>query len=83
MHRSGVFLFMSTLSIRLSKEDAKLLKEYVQINNLNMSQFIPETIIDKIEDDFNLDEARILHAWEVSEKEKKYSHQEVWEILDV
>ena len=48
-----------------------------------MSQFIRELIIDKLEEEFEMDEARILHAHEKAKHEKKYDHTEVWKILGV
>lgn len=74
---------MNTISLRMNDEDAKLLKEYVSVNKLNMSQFIRELIIDKLEEEFEMDEARILHAHEKTKHEKKYDHTEVWKILGV
>lgn len=73
---------MNTISLRMNDEDTKLLKEYVSVNKLNMSQFIRELIIDKLEE-FEMDEARILHAHEKAKHEKKYDHTEVWKILGV
>lgn len=61
---------MNTISLRMNDEDAKLLKEYVSVNKLNMSQFIRELIIDKLEEEFEMDEARILHAHEKAKHEK-------------
>lgn len=74
---------MNTISLRMNDEDAKLLREYVSVNKLNMSQFVRELILDKLEEEFKLDEARILHAHENAKKEKKYDHTEVWDILGV
>lgn len=74
---------MPSISLRLNDEDSKLLHEYVSMNGLNLSQFIRETILDKIEEDFNLDEKRILAALEKSKKEKSYSHDQVWSMLDL
>lgn len=74
---------MNTISLRMNDEEAKLLRDYVSVNNLNMSQFIRELIIDKLEEEFELDEARILHAYQKAKNEKKYDHTEVWEILGV
>ena len=71
---------MNTISLRMNDEDTKLLRDYVSVNKLNMSQFIRELIMDKLEEEFELDEARILHA---HESEKKYDHTEVWEMLGV
>lgn len=74
---------MNTISLRMNDEDTKLLRDYVSINKLNMSQFIRELIMDKLEEEFELDEARILNAHEKAKREKKYDHTEVWKILGV
>lgn len=74
---------MNTISLRMNDEDTKLLRDYVSVNKLNMSQFIRELIMDKLEEEFELDEARILHAHEKAKNEKKYDHTEVWEMLGV
>jgi len=74
---------MSTISVRVSPEDNKLIHEYASANNLNLSQFIRDAVMDKIEDDLSLDEERILNALNRSKTEKKYSHEEVWDILGV
>ena len=45
---------MNTISLRMNDEDAKLLREYVSVNKLNMSQFVRELIMDKLEEEFAL-----------------------------
>lgn len=74
---------MTTISLRVNDDESKLIHEYVSINKLNMSQFIREAVLDKIESDFELDEDRILQALEQSKQEKKYDHTEVWKMLGV
>ncbi len=74
---------MNTISLRMKKEEAKLLRDYVDVNNLNMSKFIRELVLDKIEEDLSLDEERILKALEKSKNEKKYDHTEVWKMLGI
>ena len=74
---------MTTISIRINDDESKLIHDYVSINNLNMSQFIRDAVLDKIESDFELDEARILDALKKSEKENKYDYTEVWKMLGV
>ena len=74
---------MTTISIRINDDESKLIHDYVSVNNLNMSQFIRDAVLDKIESDFELDEARILDALKKSEKENKYDHTEVWKMLGV
>ncbi len=48
-------------------------------NKLNMSQFIREVDYGQAWEEFELDEARILHAHEKAKSEKKYDHTEAWE----
>jgi len=73
----------STISLRLSDEDAKLVQTYVAVNDLNLSAFLRELLLDKIEEDLLLDEERILRAKESARKEKIYDHTEVWDMLGV
>ena len=74
---------MPTISFRMSEEEAKQLHEYIKMNNLNLSQFVRESILDRIESDLKLDEERILHALEKAKQEKAYDHTEVWNMLEV
>ncbi len=74
---------MNTISLRVSDEERKLIQTYVTANNLNMSSFIRDLVLDKIEDDLNMDEARILRAREESHKGKTYDHTEVWKELGI
>ena len=53
---------MNTISLRMNDDETKLLRDYVSVNNLNMSKFIRDLVLDKIEDDLSLDEERILKS---------------------
>ena len=74
---------MNTISLRMNDDETKLLRDYVSVNNLNMSKFIRDLVLDKIEDDLSLDEERILKAHEKVKHEKKYDHTEVWKMLGI
>ncbi len=74
---------MTTISLRVNDDESKLIHDYVSVNKLNMSQFIRDAVLDKIESDLKLDEARILDALKKSEQENKYDHSEVWKMLGV
>ena len=74
---------MATISFRLSDDEAKLIKEYVSINKLNLSDFIRETLIDRIEEDMQINEEKIIKAIEAIETDKVYDAEEVWKILGV
>jgi len=73
---------MPTLSLRMEKEDLEFLKEYTSINNLNMSSFVRNLILDKIYDEITEeDEKRILKRWKNSKSEKTASAEEVFKRL--
>lgn len=74
---------MGTISLRVSDDENKLIQSYVSANNLNLSSFIRNLVLDKIEDDMRLDESRILRARELLKKEKTYDHTEVWKELGI
>lgn len=81
IHRGG--LIMTTISLRVNDDESKLIHDYVSVNQLNMSQFIRDAVLDKIENDLDLDEDRILYAFEKAKQEKSYDHTEVWKMLGV
>ena len=43
-----------TISLRLSKEDTRLIKDYAIINNISVSDLIRQAVIEKIEDEIDL-----------------------------
>ena len=75
---------MPTLSLRMEKEDLEFLKEYSNMNNLNMSSFVRNLILDKIYDEITEeDEKRILKRWKNSKSEKTASAEEVFRRLEL
>ena len=43
-----------TISLRLSEEDTKLIKDYAKINNMSVSDLIRQAVMEKIEDEIDL-----------------------------
>ena len=75
---------MPTLSLRIEKEDLEFLKEYANINHLNMSSVVRNLILDKIYDEITEeDEKRILKRWENAKSEKTASAEEVFKRLEL
>ena len=72
---------MATITLRVNEQENKFIKDYVKINNYNLSSFIRDIVLDRIEDDLKVDEKKILSALRKSKNEKTYSHNEVWEEL--
>lgn len=44
-----------TISVRLSDKDTKLIKDYAELNNISLSDLIRNAIIEKIEDEYDLE----------------------------
>lgn len=51
---------MLTISLRLSEADATLFKNYAKVNGLTMSELIRRSVLDRIEDEYDL------HAYEAA-----------------
>ena len=65
-----------TISLRLSEEDTKLIKDYAKLNNMSVSDLIRQAVIEKIEDEIDL--AAYNKAVEAYKKNPKtYSLEEV------
>lgn len=43
-----------TVSLRLSDEDTLLIKKYAALNRLSVSELIRQTVLEKIEDEYDL-----------------------------
>ena len=74
---------MGTISLRVTDDESRLIRGYASANGLNLSSFIRELVLDRIESDMQLDEERILKAAERIKTEKALDHTEVWERLGV
>ena len=74
---------MGTISLRVNESDYNLIQSYISMNNLNLSAFIREAVLDKIEDDLRLDEERLIKYRTLLKKEPVYDHTEVWDMLEV
>ena len=74
---------MSTISLRLEDADYKLLQEYISVNQLSLSAFVREAVLEKIEDSLNMDEERILSAYKKSFDEPSIDNTALWDKLGV
>ena len=43
-----------TVSLRLNKEDEKLIKKYAELKNISLSELFRSALIEKIEDEYDL-----------------------------
>ena len=77
---------MSSVSVRLNDDEYKLIHDYVKINNLNLSQFIREVVLDHIEDDLEMSKEfteKILAAKEEIRNGKVYTFEEARKELGI
>ena len=44
-----------TISVRLNEDDARLMKIYAEMNNISLSDLIRNAVIEKIEDEYDLE----------------------------
>lgn len=71
-----------TISVRFSDNDDKLVKAYAQMYNKSVSDFIRETVMDRIEDEHDLQ----LYNQVMEEYKKNpitYSHAEVMKMFSM
>ena len=43
-----------SISIRLSDEESKIIKDYADINNISLSDLVRVSVLEKIEDEYDL-----------------------------
>lgn len=69
-----------TVSVRLNEEDTKLIKAYAEMNNLSVSDLIRNAVIERIEDEYDL-ECYKKAMEEYKKNPKTYTLDEVKEEL--
>ena len=71
-----------TVSVRLNKEDEKLIKAYAEMNKITLSDLIRNAIIEKIEDEYDL-ECYKKAIDEYKKDSKTYTLDEIKKELDI
>ncbi len=70
------------LSLRLSEEETNLIKNYAKHKNMTVSQLIRDSVIQRIEDEYDLNTYKKAMAAH-KKNPVTYSHQEVAKMLDL
>lgn len=70
-----------TISVRLSEEDMKLIKAYAEMNNISLSDLVRNSIMEKIEDEYDL-KCYEKAIKEYNKNPKTYTLDEVEKELD-
>ncbi|MHC1761636.1 MAG: type II toxin-antitoxin system RelB family antitoxin [Negativicutes bacterium] len=71
-----------TISLRLSDKETVLFKKYAELKNLSVSELIRQTVMERIEDEYDLKAYEKAMA-EYRENPVAYSHEEVRRMLEL
>ena len=71
-----------TISVRLSDKETELIKVYAEMNNISLSDLVREAVIEKIEDEYDL-ECYNKAVEEFNKNPKTYTMEEVREELEI
>lgn len=66
---------MSTISLRLNEKEDKLIRKYAELHNMDLSSFIRETVLEKIEDEYDL--TLFNKVWDQDQMEDRISHDDL------
>lgn len=66
---------MGTVSLRLNERDNLLIRKYAELHNVDLSSFIREAVIEKIEDEYDL--TLFNKVWEEERENERLSHEKL------
>jgi len=66
---------VSTISIRLNEHDDLLIRKYAELHHMDLSTLIRQAIIEKIEDEFDLE--LFEKVWKKEQYQSRLTHEEL------
>lgn len=66
---------MSTVSLRLNDKDDTLIRKYAELHNMDLSAFIRQAVIEKIEDEYDL--TLFNKVWEEEHSSERITHEDL------
>ncbi len=69
------------LSLRLEKEDERLIREYARFYGMTVSEFLRKAAIERIEDEYDLNALKDYEKRKNNGELELYDHDEVWSKL--
>ncbi len=66
---------MSTVSLRLNDKDDSLIRKYAELHNMDLSTFIRQAVIEKIENEYDL--KLFNKVWEEEKNQDRMSHEDL------
>lgn len=68
-------LIMSTISVRFSEKEDTLIRKYAELNGMNLSSFIRDAVLERIEDEYDAEIAD--KVWKEEKDKPRISHEEI------
>ena len=72
---------MATITLRMSEEDSRLIREYAEMTGTTVSQFVRQAALDRIEDEY--DRSALVRYLEVAKRGDFVPYREArkdWEL---
>lgn len=73
---------MATLSIRMTDKELSMLKDYAKVNRSSVSEIVRDTIMERIEDEFDM---KVFTEYKTEQNAgtlEIYSHEEAWTEIE-
>lgn len=74
---------MSTITVRLNEEEAKIFNEYAKLHGVPLSTLFKKTLEEKIEDDLDMQAIKEYERNLENSDNKFFTHEEVKKILGI
>ncbi len=74
---------MATISLRVPDRELSIFKDYAKINNSSLSEIIRRTMIERIEDEYDMSVFEEYENDKAAGTVKTYSHEDAWKELDL
>ena len=71
-----------TISVRLNDKDTELIKAYAKLNNISISDLVRNAILEKIEDEYDL-ECYYKAMEEYKKNPKTYTSEELKQMMEL
>ncbi len=65
---------MATMTLRINDQDSELIKKYIQLHGLTISEFARQSMLEKIEDEYDL---QVLRQAMAEDDGVRISHEEL------
>lgn len=68
-------VIVSTISLCLNDKDDTLIRKYAELYNMDLSTFIRQAVIEKIEDEYDL--TLFNKVWEEEQNQERMGHEDL------